>query len=124
MKPLGKKSVNAGRSILEILWEELDSIMDRLMEDGEPADVGDLGFVEDVDWRQFGEDWKSYGEERGQAQGVAYCIAVMTNPYEVDVPAIKQAAVERWNDRQEDPIESQRKSDEKTLGADVPKENG
>lgn len=97
------KGAHAGRSILEILWEELDSVMDRLMDDGEPKSENyephdDEEFFE-LDG--FKDACKVWGEERGQAQGVAYAIAVMTNPYEVDITAIKQTAVERWESRQD-----------------------
>jgi hypothetical protein len=93
-----KKSPNAGRSILEILWEELDSIMDRLMGEGKPGtSEGEFGC-------ELGdpEQWQKYGEERGQGQGVAYCIAVMENPYAPDVPGIKVRAMNRWNERQKE----------------------
>ena len=76
-----------GRSILEQIWEELDSIMDRLRS-GSPIPEA--------------EGWtgvRDRAELRGRAQGIAYAIAVMTNPYAPDVPKIKAEARTRWERR-------------------------
>lgn len=88
--------VNAGKSILEIMWEELDEIMDRLMTDGRPED--DPAIVV-LDTRGLAAEWQAYGEERGQAQGVAYCLAVLINPYAVNVDNVRSTAMERWEGR-------------------------
>lgn len=98
-----KKSPNAGRSIMEILWEELDDIMDRLMEDGEP-DVNeyDSGVqYQSIDVGEYTEAVKLWGEERGKAQATAYAIAIMTNPYQPSIPDIKAEAMRRWQERQD-----------------------
>jgi|ERR687887_1894087 hypothetical protein len=103
-----KNNPHAGKSIIEIIWEELDSIMDRLMSDGEPSKSSMVGDVLTVDSTKAASDiarewWDAlrlWGEERGQAQGVAYCLAVLTNPYHVDVEAIRAEAVRRWKGRQ------------------------
>jgi hypothetical protein len=68
----------AGPTILEMMWQELDSVVDRLMEDGAQA-----------------ED----GRDPGRAEGVAYCIAIITNPYEVNIEAIREEAMVRWETR-------------------------
>jgi hypothetical protein len=86
----------AGKSILDILWEELDSVFDQLMEEGEP-DVDPTKQPSTAATR-----YREWGELRGQAQGLAYAIAVMTNPYEVDVPAIKVQVRERYEAANED----------------------
>lgn len=92
-----------GRSLLEILWEELDDIMDRLMADGKPARRGSWdGPGNHDEWRAFTQSWLEYGEERGQAQGVAYAIAVIENPYQPSVPNVKARAVDRWEERQKE----------------------
>lgn len=85
---------HAGKSIIEILWEHLDDVMDKLMEEGKPEswesgsrEVGVVGH------------WQQYGEERGQAQGLAYALAVMTNPYHPDMDGIRANAVKRWEER-------------------------
>lgn len=87
-----------GPSIIERLWAELDSIMDRLMVEGLPVDpeprMGTAGLI------NLAEDYRAWGEERGKAQGVAYALAMMTNPYRPDVESIKAQAVARWEARQ------------------------
>ena len=85
---------HAGRSLIEIYWSELDEILDRLMDEGAPQQ-----YPEDGKSWGIAPDWQAYGEQRGQAQGVAYCIAVMTNPYTPDVDAIREEAMERWEKR-------------------------
>jgi hypothetical protein len=78
----------AGRSLLEMLWEELDDIMDRLVADGKPNNLE-------------ADEWLAYGEERGRAQGITYAIAVIMNPYKVDVPKVKRIAAKRLEARQD-----------------------
>lgn len=63
-----------GRSIQELLWEELDAIMERLMTDTQAAD----------------------GRDPGRAEGVAYCIAVFQNPYLPNIDKVREQAMERW----------------------------
>ncbi len=105
-KPPGERNSAAGRSLLEMLWEELDSVIDRLMADGKPGEpeVTELSeeavAVEKHDLSRLMDDFKAWGEERGQAQGLAYAIAVITDPYEVDVPGIKKISAKRWEERQ------------------------
>ena len=82
-----------GRSILEQIWEELDATMDRLRSDGVPDPDPAMSVGAAIN---AGKDW---GEERGRAQGVAFAIAVMTNPYAPDVPKIKAEARKRWERR-------------------------
>lgn len=80
----------AGKSLLEKLWDELDVVMDRLMADGEPENAGYPYHQDDL------EDYRSWGEDRGQAQGLAFAIAIIENPYHPNMPAVKARAVERW----------------------------
>jgi hypothetical protein len=61
-----------GKSILEMLWEELDAIVERLM----------AGAASE--------------EDKGRAQGVAYAIAVIENPYLPSVERIREEAMDRW----------------------------
>lgn len=63
-----------GKTILELLWEELDAIMERLMSGGQADDERDPG----------------------RAEGVAYAIAVMQNPYLPNVDNVREQAMERW----------------------------
>jgi hypothetical protein len=99
----------AGMSVLDILWDELDTIMDQLMEEGAPEKsslakeiMGGCSTIREAS--ELADGWygtlKGWGELRGQAQGVAYAIAVCTNPYACDVPAIKREARARWDARQ------------------------
>ena len=76
-----------GRSILEQIWEELDSIMDQLRS-GSPVPEA--------------EGWagvRDRAELRGRAQGVALAISIMINPYAPDVPKVKAEARKRWERR-------------------------
>lgn len=97
----------AGMSVLDIIWQELDEVMDLLMEQGAP-DKGTL--AEELHLtsalsvaRTLADEWyntlKEWGELRGQAQGLAFAIAVLTNPYSVNVPAVKKEAMARWEKR-------------------------
>lgn len=61
-----------GKSILEMLWDELDAIVERLMAGGAAE------------------------EDKGKAQGVAYAIAVIENPYLPNVERIRDEAMDRW----------------------------
>lgn len=70
----GEPLANAGRSIIEIIWEEMDVVYGRLM---------------------AGEGSKAKGD-KGRAGGLAYALAVLTNPYQVDIEAIRTAAHARW----------------------------
>lgn len=71
------------------------------MEEGKPDSDDYWGEDEDFESHQYGEDVQAWAETRGQAQGVAYCIAVMTNPYSPDFDRVRTEARERWQKRQE-----------------------
>jgi hypothetical protein len=90
------RSPHAGKSLLETLTEELDAIVDRLMADPEPIDIDQ---VPDDQLEAWAASVQSWGEERGRAQGVAYALAVLTNPYAPSVPAQRAAAAARWQER-------------------------
>jgi hypothetical protein len=70
----------AGRSILEHLWIELMTICDRLYTGAEAED----------------------GRDPGRAEGVAYCIAVMTNPYQPDIQAVRTEVARRWKEENDE----------------------
>lgn len=70
----GEPLVNAGKSIIEIVWEEMDVVYGRLM---------------------AGEGAKAKGD-KGRAGGLAYALAVLTNPYRVDVETVRMQAHARW----------------------------
>jgi hypothetical protein len=68
-------SACGGDSIIEMLWKELDAVVDRLMGAGQQS--GD-------------------GKDPGRAEGIAFAIAVMQNPYLPSVDAVREQAMDRW----------------------------
>lgn len=71
----------AGPSILELVWVELDKVMDVLM----AAKLG--GELPEP-------------ERVGSAQGLALAIAILLNPYKPNINAVRVEAVNRWEGRQ------------------------
>lgn len=67
-------SACGGQTLLELLWEELDAVVDRLMT-GQEADDG---------------------RDPGRAEGMALALAIMQNPYRVSWEAVRDQAVLRW----------------------------
>lgn len=65
------------RSLVEMMEDELDTIIERLMSGGDAE--GD----------------------KGKAEGVAYCIALVRQPYSPSVPDVKNEAMLRWEAKQE-----------------------
>lgn len=74
----------AGRSIREIVWEELDVVMERLMSGNQAED----------------------GRDAGRAEGLAFALAIFQNPYLPSVDAVRAEAVERWETANESPESS------------------
>jgi hypothetical protein len=70
----GGKFSCAGMSIQDMVWQELDSVMDRLMTDTAAAD----------------------GRDPGRAEGFAMALAIFLNPYRPNIEAIREEAVTRW----------------------------
>lgn len=68
----------AGKSIQELVWDELLTVVDRLMTD-QPA-----------------ED----GRDPGRAEGLAFALAVFQNPYRPNIEAIKDQAMDMWDEEQ------------------------
>lgn len=74
-------SACGGQTLQEVIWEEMDAIMERLMT-GQAAE-----------------------HDVGLAQGVAYCLAVMQNPYLPNVDSVREQAMSRWEKaEQEAPV--------------------
>lgn len=67
-------SACGGQTILELMWDELMAVYERLM-------TG-----------QAAED----GRDPGRAEGIAYAIAVIQNPYIPNVDSVREQAAERW----------------------------
>jgi hypothetical protein len=65
-------SACGGETILELLWRELMVVYERLMTDQDAED------------------------DRGIAQGLAYAIAIMQNPYRPNIDTVREQAAERW----------------------------
>jgi hypothetical protein len=74
-------SMCAGKSLHEILWDELMTIMERLMTGCEAED----------------------GRDPGRAEGVAYCIAIFQNPYAPNIEGVRAEAMERWDQQEAEP---------------------
>lgn len=74
------RAISEGKSILATLWEELMSISERLYTGAEAED----------------------GRDPGRAEGVAYCIAVMTNPYKPDIQAVRAEVARRWREENDE----------------------
>jgi hypothetical protein len=87
-----------GRSLLDEMWEEMDSIVRDLMVDWvDGVELPAIGGIGDYDEAmRYGSQMKDWGELRGQAQGVAYCIALVTHSKQRDVDAVRAEAVRRF----------------------------
>ena len=75
-------AVKPGPSILELLWRELDDQMGKLIA------------LMDQGW---GESDPVRRGQSGHCLGLAKAIAILTNPYDPDVNAIRAEAVRRHN---------------------------
>lgn len=70
---------HAGGSARDRLWEDLDTLTDLLMDETDFTD-GEIN--------------------RGKARGIARALAILTTPYDPDMDAITDEAMERWEGRQ------------------------
>lgn len=77
----------SGKSVLDLLWEQLDMFVDRYQE-----------LAED-----FSQTDAAVSEERGKAHGAACQLAMVINPYAPDVAAVKAEALARWEQRHDVP---------------------
>ncbi len=64
-----------GKTLLEVMWEELMAIYERLVTGQEAED----------------------GRDPGRAEGLAYAISVMNNPYLPNIEHVRTQAAERWD---------------------------
>ena len=75
-----------GASLLDTMWEDLVSCIDRLMK-REDLDMSESDAI----------------RLQGRAEGVAWCLAVMTqSPRPIDINMIKVEAMDRWREANED----------------------
>ena len=78
--------VPPGPTLLDIMWEDLLACISNLM------DSQDL-VIDDPDLNRL----------KGRAEGIAWCIAVLTqSPAKPDVNIVKAEAMERWSAEDED----------------------
>lgn len=80
---------NAGSSILEHLWQELDTVV---------LGIAQLEEAHPLQGRSAG-DWVAISSLKGEALGLARAIAIMRNPYAPDVDAVRAEAMERLDAR-------------------------
>jgi hypothetical protein len=89
-----------GRTLVQMLWEKLDEAVDRLHDNGEPDPLPQSMNPRVV--AKWGTETLAWGEERGQAQGLALAIAVITDPYSPNIDAVRKVSVERRKAREKD----------------------
>jgi hypothetical protein len=77
--------------ILRELFEDLDAVVYRLMTDGE----------DDGSWSK--SDYKSWGKDIGEAQGLALAIAKIHNLSEPNINWVREEAMRRWEKHLEEP---------------------
>jgi hypothetical protein len=70
----------AGKSLQEMVWDELMSVYERLVQGMEAAD----------------------GRDPGRAEGLAMALAVMQNPYRPNIEIIRQQAATRYEEEYQD----------------------
>ena len=70
--------------ILRELWDDLDSVVYRLMTDGEP----------NSSWTK--DDYVSWGSDKGEALGLALAIAKIHNLSEPNIQWVREEAMRRW----------------------------
>lgn len=87
-----------GKSILEQLWDEMDAHTSRLL-----SDYAENEFTAEA-LRAKNSAILEYGEARGYAQGMAYALAVLMNPYAPNVDAIREQVMDRMEDRPRKPV--------------------
>lgn len=88
MKDQGFSAV--GPSLLEGLWTELDDAVEQLLAIGAPSTAMPNKLQWHIKYLQ------------GRAHGLAWAIAKIVNPYEPNVDAIRQRAMERREERNDD----------------------
>ena len=75
---------------MDLMWDDLLDCITQLMESQGLA-------MNDQDLHRL----------RGRAEGVSWCIGVLTqSPRPVDINEIKVEAMERWEEREREPVEA------------------
>ena len=73
------RPIYGGPTLLEALWTEMDRLMEGLMTKADAEDGGD----------------------RYRAEQLAWVLAIVTDPYNPSMDAIRAETVRRWNESQE-----------------------
>lgn len=91
-----------GRSIRDMIWQELDDCMDWLMTmkpEPEPWWLERQPDGENIG--DFRRQWQEYGKHQGKAEELAFVIALFEDPIHPDMDSVRAAAVDRYKERQE-----------------------
>lgn len=96
----------AGKSIREMLEHELDACIVLLMDEEAPTNP---------DGEERRDPAPSRLRLQGKADGIALCLATFTNPYTVDIAAIKDAAMERYYEAHPEAIEEEEEAVEEEV---------
>jgi len=81
-----------GKSLLELIWDELMESYADLVEQGNP--VIDNYMDDSVDPERACD----YGQDKGRCLGLATAIAIITNPYAPNVDAVREEAKLRYQE--------------------------
>ena len=73
------RAVYGGPTLLEALWAEMDTLMERLMTGAESEDGGD----------------------RFRAEELCWVLSIVTSPYNPSMDAIRAETMRRWNEQQQ-----------------------
>jgi hypothetical protein len=103
----------AGRSIIEMLWEQADilyaQLVNRMDNQIHAVDnivdylAGDVEFEDDAE--DVAQSIAEYWELRGKLGGLTYSLAKMLNPYEntkKQMDEVKDMLRQRWEDEEEE----------------------
>ena len=87
----------AGRSIIERLWEQAVLQYDKLTELHDETGGVTAGNLRDwLDNNSDDEDAVAYLQTQGKLLGLCYSLALMLNPYELDIDAVIAQVREQW----------------------------
>jgi len=79
-----------GRTLLDLMWDDLLDCITQLMES-----------------EDFVMDDPDLNRLKGRAEGISWCIGVLTqSPRMVNINEIKAEAMERWEEREREPVEA------------------
>ena len=95
----------AGRSIIEMLWEQADILYAKLMDLDQVWDVESIAGMDFQDSTEDAQAVADYWELRGKLGGLSYALAKMLYTYEPTKAAmdkIKAELKERWESEEEE----------------------